>query len=415
MSPESSAHVDISAASNIAAQLSSKTLSDGSRLLLLNLDVFSVLLALLDPLDALRMAMTCHRAYSLAISRFHSEVRIGYDENSNRSGPEQIIQFCNYMLAEPARAAQLKSLSIGPGGFIRLVQERQRDTWQFDPSCAVELAQLLHCTRSLKHLLIDDYESVVKLHPTLGETIEELPNLVDLAFKHVGHASLKTVSCLTGKLRRLEFGLWKGGPLTSTDAEPFVNLKDTLETVTLSSCACLVENVGQDYVWPRVHTLFLGGRVPRLSTLVHAFPDARSIEFLEGCSVARDEAPTNYWDTLDYVETSLPLPFLACPVRRVKLSYFLGDGNMRTSQEIFEKTVTFLGRANPVVFSCELSHEMEITKMQSLISTMRRVAFVELTLHQKEFSLDKEALGFQEWLVSHSHPWLPARLTILSI
>lgn len=394
-------------ASDMAVTASSATATirmpaGGSRLLLLNLDVFSVLLALLHPLDALHIAMTSHRAYSLAIGRFHSEVHIGYDEYSSLSGPEQIIKFCKYMLAESARATQLKSLSIGPGGFIRLVEERQRDTWQFDPSCATELAQLLCRTRSLRQLLIDDYESVVKLHPTLGDAIEELPNLVDLAFKHVGHASLKTVSCLIGRIRKLEFGLWKGGPLTSTDAEPFVNLKDSLETITLRSCACLVENVGIDYVWPRVHSLILGGRVPPLSTLVHAFPDARSMEFIEGCSVARDEAPTSYWDTLDFVETSLPLPFLACPVRRVKLSYILGNGNVRATPETFDRTITFLERANPVVFSCGMVLGLDVARIQKLTATMRRVKFLELALHQKEFSSDKEGFDFQQWIVSVS-------------
>lgn len=401
MTSELSATTSAAAVATAAGQLA-RISRDKSRFLLLNPDVFIFLLTLLDPLDALRVAMTSHRAYPLAIKRFHSDVRLGFSDNPSRSGPEQIIQFCNYMLADPERATHLKSLSIGSGGFTRIVQERSRDTWEFDPSCAVELAQLLRKADRLKQVLIYDYESVVQAQPILGEAMEELPNLHDLSFKHVGHASLKTVSCLNSKLRKLEFGLWKGGPLTSTDAKPFVNLNETLETLTLRSCSCLMENVGRDYVWPRVRSLILGGRVPRLSTLVHAFPDARCIEFAEGCSVARDEEPVSYWDLLDSLETSLPLPFFACPVRRVKLSYVLGSGNARTVHECIEKTLAFLERTNPVVFSCKVTQALSATRMTSLATAMPELRFLELALHQEDLCSDEVALEFERWIVSVS-------------
>ncbi|KAI0659065.1 hypothetical protein C8Q70DRAFT_1045314 [Cubamyces menziesii] len=117
---------------------------------------------------------------------------------------------------------------------------------------------------------------------------------------------------------------------------------------------------------PSIHTLVLGGDVPPLPVLAHAFPNVRTLEFIAGggscapdwalftANDTGDAAALGAWQKkLDRVDAGFPILPLACPVRRVDLrNPLVSDTYMLFCAR------EFLRRTRPVVLSASVSSEL---------------------------------------------------------
>ncbi|KAI8986831.1 hypothetical protein BD414DRAFT_415739 [Trametes punicea] len=115
-----------------------------------------------------------------------------------------------------------------------------------------------------------------------------------------------------------------------------------------------------------IHTLVLGGDVPPLPVLAHAFPHVRALEFVAGggscapdwaiftASGSSDAAALGAWrENINRIDTGYPILPLACPVRRVDLrNPLVSDTYMLLCAR------EFLRRTRPVVLSMSVSSEL---------------------------------------------------------
>ncbi|EED78217.1 predicted protein [Postia placenta Mad-698-R] len=133
----------------------------------LNNDVLALILTFVSPPDAMRLALTCHDAYSLAMPRFLSDVILGDADPAVISGPDQITLFCQYMLADPPnRIVHLRALAIKDGAFLASARRADgRDTWLEDFSCAPLLSDVLRAAHNLRRLYIRDLEPLLASQP----------------------------------------------------------------------------------------------------------------------------------------------------------------------------------------------------------------------------------------------------------
>ncbi|KAH9830147.1 uncharacterized protein C8Q71DRAFT_717290 [Rhodofomes roseus] len=324
----------------------------------------------------MQLALTCRDAYDVAMPRFLSEVVLG--GTSVMDGPEQITLFCRYMLEDPQnRIRHLRVLEIVEGAFVSAEGEGG-GAWVADFSCAAILADMLRKATNLRKLAIRDLEPLLQHEPAIADAMSHLTRLQDLSFYLVGKCTLEMLGRTKCHPYRLEFGMWKDGPRVAGDTKAFDEYASSLHTVNLWQVACLLESFGPDYVGEGVRVLGLGGRVPLLSTICREFPNVRTITFAPECSV-KEEAPTANWTSLDHVDTSSPLPFFSCNVRRLDLRYVLGVVQTRLSRmQVIDRTVKLLTQTKPVVLSCKIKEEQGDTIVERLVPVISQVRFLEV-------------------------------------
>ncbi|KAH9918686.1 uncharacterized protein B0H18DRAFT_957844 [Fomitopsis serialis] len=334
------------------------------RLLDLNHDVLDTIVSFVAPADAMQLALTCRDAYDAAMPRFLSEVVLGGP--SVMDGPEQITLFCRYMLADPHnRIRHLRVLEIKEGAFVSSEGEDRSGAWVADFSCAAILADMLRKATNLRKITIRDLEPLLQHQPAVAEAMSHLSRLRDLSFYLVGKCTLEMLKNTTCHPYRLEFGMWKDGPRVAGDTAAFDEYAPSLHTVNLWQVACLLESFGPEYVGEGVRVLGL-------------VPNVRTITFAPECSV-EEEAPTANWTSLDHVDTSAPLPFFSCTVRRLDLRYVLGVVQTRLSRaQVVDRTVKLLTQTKPVVLSCKIREEPGDTIVERLVPVISQVRFLEV-------------------------------------
>ncbi|KAI0915596.1 hypothetical protein AcV5_003777 [Taiwanofungus camphoratus] len=366
-------------------------------------EVFAMILGFVTPAEAMQLALTCHRAYELAMPRFLSEVVLGCTDPAIMSGPQQITLFCNYMLSDiSARMGHLKVLEIREGAFVSSSDVGGSETWVNDFSCAGILADMLREASNLRRLYIKDLEPLLFRQPTVGDALVKHTRIRYISFHYIGKCTLEMLGRAHCRPYRLDFGMWKDGPRVAGDMLLFDHYAHSLETLNLWQCACLLASLDKHYVSPSVRELGLGGSIPELSRISRAYPSVRTIVFEPECSVAEEEPPTAYWQSLDRVEMGAPLPFFSCNVRRLELRYVLGIALPRLKQDaVAVRTMTLLEQTNPVVLSCVVSMAVGEDTIQQLAAALPKLKFLELVLSPHEVGSCDEVFEFESWMTRY--------------
>ncbi|EPS95301.1 hypothetical protein FOMPIDRAFT_1054291 [Fomitopsis schrenkii] len=82
----------------------------------LNDDVLNIILSLLSPSDAGKLAQTCRAAYTHAIPRYLSDVTLGLEVQ--RKPKSQLASFCHFILSgAPNRASFLRRVELRQEAF----------------------------------------------------------------------------------------------------------------------------------------------------------------------------------------------------------------------------------------------------------------------------------------------------------
>ncbi|CCM06359.1 uncharacterized protein FIBRA_08616 [Fibroporia radiculosa] len=368
----------------------------------LNNDVLALILSFVRPPDAIQLALTCHDAYSVAMPRFLSDVVLG-GEDSSLSGPDQMTLFCKYMLADVrGRLRHLRILDVQEGAFVSISEKDGLEIWKDDYSCALIFADMLSQAVSLRKLHIRDLESLLQTQPAVADAFTKLEYLRDLSFSYVGKETLAMLKRTICRPFRLEFGLWKDGSArVKGDTESFDHYASSLKQLNLWKCACLLESLSDQYVSPGVRVLGLGGRVPLLSTISREFPNVRTITFAPECSI-EEEAPKPVWSSLDYVDTSSPLPYFSCAVRHLELRYVLGAALVRFSRaQVIARTVELLRQTSPVVLSCVIEATLAGDVLDRMVSVIPRLRFLELVTSADESHARDNSDDIMSWMNEH--------------
>lgn len=349
----------------------------------LNNDVLALILTFVSPPDAMRLALTCHDAYSLAMPRFLSDVILGDADPAVISGPDQITLFCQYMLADPPnRIVHLRALAIKDGAFLASARRADgRDTWLEDFSCAPLLSDVLRAAHNLRRLYIRDLEPLLASQPAVADAIAGLTRLRDAHFHIVGKATLELLARTAWRPTRLVFGVWRDGSArVAGDTAAFTAYAPHLRTLQLWQVACLLESLPPGCVCAGVRALGLGGRIPSLGGVAHAFPTVRTLTFAPECSVG-DLPAAGAWDALDSVFTSMPVPPLGCAVRRLELRYVLGAPLRRyTAQAVLARTLELIRPSAPTVLACALAPGVDMDVLRTIADAAPRLAHLELVL-----------------------------------
>ncbi|OBZ77905.1 hypothetical protein A0H81_02134 [Grifola frondosa] len=346
----------------------------------LNRDVLQSISEFCSPTDSLQLAKTCRDAYHFAMPRVLSEVSLGRADPAVSNGPEQVTQFCSYMLAEPHdRMRYLKVLEMHEGAFASALRVGGREGWKSDFSCAPILAELLRQASNLRVIFIRDLELLLKSQPTIGDALAALPSLREISFYYIGCSTLEMLERFASTPARIECGMWKDGPRHPGDVTPFGPFAESLQSLKLSECGCLLESVIDGYVWPHLTALRIGGRIARFSQLARAFPNLRRLAFDHEFSVAAETGPAVVWPEIDCLEASAPLPTFPCPVRRLQLCYTIGShGSMQTSVDL--KTLLLLERTSPAVLSCTVMAGTPKTTLERIAASAPKLKYLELVV-----------------------------------
>ncbi|KZT66526.1 hypothetical protein DAEQUDRAFT_446633 [Daedalea quercina L-15889] len=260
---------------------------------------------------------------------------------------------------------------------------------------------MLREATNLRRLAIRDLEPLLQHQPAITEAMAHLSRLRELSFFLIGKCTLEMLKRTTCLPHRLEFGMWKDGPRVAGDTAAFDRYAPWLHTVNLWQCACLLESFGPEYVGEGVRVLGLGGRVPLLSTVCREFPNVRTITFAPECSV-EEEIPTANWTSLDHVDTSTPLPFFLCTVRRLDLRYVLGAAQTRFSRtQVIDRTVRLLSQTKPVVLSCKIDEKPGDNIVERIIPTLAQVRFLEVAYTPAEPDAGANAMSPPVQSVNH--------------
>ncbi|KAI0826979.1 hypothetical protein BC628DRAFT_186587 [Trametes gibbosa] len=296
--------------------------------------------------------MTCKDAYDLAMPRVLADVSIG--DPSHDDGPDRLVKFCRFMLADPRRRIRhLRALRLLEGAFARVHCVRSIERLEADFSPADVLADLFLQADNLRVVQIRDAEPLFQSHPAVYEALAQLPYLKELSLYYIGNSSLKAMSQLRSTPTIIENGLWKDGPRPQGDITPFGPFVESMRHLKLWECGCMLESIIDRHVWANLHTLQIGGRIAKISELAHAFPNLRRLTFFLEFSVKPETGPVTCWPELDYLETSAPIPSFPSPARRLQLQYPIGaTPGSHNSSDL--KTLPLMERANPVVLSCSV-------------------------------------------------------------
>lgn len=379
----------------------------------LNNDVLALILTFVSPPDAMRLALTCHDAYSLAMPRFLSDVILGDADPAVISGPDQITLFCQYMLADPPnRIVHLRALAIKDGAFLASARRADgRDTWLEDFSCAPLLSDVLRAAHNLRRLYIRDLEPLLASQPAVADAIAGLTRLRDAHFHIVGKATLELLARTAWRPTRLVFGVWRDGSArVAGDTAAFTAYAPHLRTLQLWQVACLLESLPPGCVCAGVRALGLGGRIPSLGGVAHAFPTVRTLTFAPECSVG-DLPAAGAWDALDSVFTSMPVPPLGCAVRRLELRYVLGAPLRRyTAQAVLARTLELIRPSAPTVLACALAPGVDMDVLRTIADAAPRLAHLELVLVADALDGDLGA-----WVTQHVACFAAVRLQSLSL
>ncbi|EED83256.1 predicted protein [Postia placenta Mad-698-R] len=284
----------------------------------LNDDCVRLVIKLLSSPDARQLALTSKYLRGLAYKRAHEDVEVSDDE--------QTRAYCKYMLGEPRRMSFLRQFKLAYATDVKA-------------ETVGLLAEVLKNATGLHGLNLDRIEGLLRLDPTLGHAITELPGLENLILHDGGTLSIDLFSRLRsrpayvnhyhslGELHR--FGV-DHTPLFTSPA--LVNV----------SCLCingflaqelgfLSENRQQTSIYmdswkplPQLQRLDLYNTDAPLRQIVRLFPNLRILSLAHVRDVFRSAQDIEHWQSLGYVLAQVGDIYtwrIKCPVNCLILQY----------------------------------------------------------------------------------------------
>ncbi|PCH44987.1 hypothetical protein WOLCODRAFT_165538 [Wolfiporia cocos MD-104 SS10] len=322
------------------------------RLLTLNYDVLTLILAAASPRDALRFSFTCRAAYKLGTPRFLSEVTL------RRSTPDkttkQAAQFCAFILADTStRAKHLRAL---------IVENIVGSTLEAERACLRSLARVLRCAVNLSQISLDCAEHLFEVFPDAAEAMARLRRLDEVRFTLVFDTkSAQTLERMSSRPRRLKLAnvAYDLPPSSVFPFKPLHNFTRSLQNLDLLGCATIIETLEQPAIWPLVRTLRLAGKARSLAIFARAFPNVHRLRL--DMVHTSDAAPTTEWTQLDrvFVDNVTTAP-ITSKIRHLTICLSVG----RTDQLLLTyPRILTLRSAAPIVLSCKLAgpfaHDMQ--------------------------------------------------------
>ncbi|KAI0765125.1 hypothetical protein C8Q74DRAFT_1030905 [Fomes fomentarius] len=271
-------------------------------LLDLPFDVLSIILDNISQHDALHLAVTCHRAYDVAIPRILATV-ILRDSNSAYASrhlitatplsipaAQKLSGFAKTVLSDPDHYGPLvQSLEIHASAFNAPVRPGRLFA-KPDYSNIPLLAVAIRHTGNLRYISIGDVEVLVQREPTIGEIFKGFERLEEVKFANIGPVS----ASLLADMRSRPWSVEIDGVLDHFDdvCHALRTHADSLRRLTLRECLCFATGAtAAPTVWPHVHTLTLGGLAPPLTTVAEAFPLVRLAQLAHVTSVKESPHP----------------------------------------------------------------------------------------------------------------------------
>ncbi|EED81647.1 predicted protein [Postia placenta Mad-698-R] len=284
----------------------------------LNDDCVRLVIKLLSSPDARQLALTSKYLRGLAYKRAHEDVEVSDDE--------QTRAYCKYMLGEPRRMSFLRQFKLAYATDVKA-------------ETVGLLAEVLKNATGLHGLNLDRIEGLLRLDPTLGHAITELPGLENLILHDGGTLSIDLFSRLRsrpayvnhyhslGELHR--FGV-DHTPLFTSPA--LVNV----------SCLCINGFLAQElgflsenrqqasfYMdsWkplPQLQRLDLYNTDAPLRQIVRLFPNLRILSLAHVRDVFRSAQDIEHWQSLSYVLAQVGDIYtwrIKCPVNCLILQY----------------------------------------------------------------------------------------------
>ena len=144
----------------------------------LNSDVLNIILSLLSPSDADKLARTCRAAYRYAIPRILSDVTLGL--GFHRKPKSQLASFCHFVLAgAPGRALLLRRLDLRRDAFpwveveIKAVPGNPRGSraYTIDYSVASLLAEVIQQADGLEEVHVAGADPLLASEPRLQDAL----------------------------------------------------------------------------------------------------------------------------------------------------------------------------------------------------------------------------------------------------
>ncbi|PCH39628.1 hypothetical protein WOLCODRAFT_168050 [Wolfiporia cocos MD-104 SS10] len=363
----------------------------------LDLDIIHSILALVCSDDALRFAMTCRAAYTVAMPYFLADITLG--EGWSNRGPEHIDRFCAMVQSNPTYfLPKLRRLTLGSTAFDHRKRGVTGVTHHKGLTSALLLAKVLVQATGLSTFCLHRAESTLELPSALGDALASLPNLLDIRLYGAGPRSLALLSRISSRLRYVELEMTT--KLDFVRLEPIsvlvkgrdrflANLSSSLEVLKIMQDPRCVQELEPDTVWPNVNRLDLGGGTITLAEYARAFP---SLRILHLASITCDDGiePAR-WAGLDVLTTKSPLP-IAGPVRRIELAYDL---------DVVEDAVTWtpgttalLQQTSPVVLACCPTLQM----LQCIARSVHSLRFLQIFMHKPIFPSATDAEDLDTWV-----------------
>ncbi|KAH9830149.1 uncharacterized protein C8Q71DRAFT_380248 [Rhodofomes roseus] len=379
----------------------------------LNDDVLNIILSLLPPSDAGKLACTCRLAYFHATPRFLSDVTLGL--HFHRRPKSQIASFCNFVLADVSnRVDFLRKLDLRRDAFPWIEVEiagpvgnpRSGRAYMVDYSMAGLLAEVVQQAVRLDEVYIAGADPLLASEPRLVDALASRPRLRHLSLEKCGSASLECISRLSGAVRSLAVSIDDQYVRESSlyhDLSAFTRVAKTLAALELDDAVFLTNDLDPDFVLPSVRQLTLRGWAD-LSEILHILPNLRAFH-LHTCRFKAAPLSSSLVDLpdtqLDELVTDAPVP-LTCAVRRVELQF---------NAFLQHNALAMLERMDPVVLSCHAGWSLPARSVARLLPSLR---FLEL--HVKWRIADGVPESPREaWLISLVSVFRPLKLTGLCL
>ncbi|KAH9922591.1 uncharacterized protein B0H18DRAFT_505652 [Fomitopsis serialis] len=344
--------------------INSSVLAMASSLLQLDLDTTTVILTLIEPVDALRLALTCRAAQKVAIPRLLSEVDIGPDWQKN--GRDRVGKFSRYMLQRPAeRIPHLKTLVLNSETFVTgAADPRTGEMYvDFNFTAAVSLAAVVQRALRLRKLSIGGAEFLFEGVPELAAAVASLTNIQELSFTHTGIGVARVLSRMRSRPRDVECSILE--MRDKQEAKRYTNFRlgrdrflhnftECLEKVRLDGILLdlsqdILSLLEGDTVWPRVHDLTINDSVvDNLNFFARAFPNVRRLH-LNAVSVNEPVINSAAWTSLDFLALHWPRCPVCHRIRWLRFNFTLTSGRHYRNAMRYAESEDLLRATKPAI------------------------------------------------------------------